>query len=167
LKITLEYGMSVLMSLEWLMNNAGPIVRWRTANELLLNITASKKSTLIRELLGTPLVQTWLSRLSLGDFPNPLDTLDARSLSRLGGIVHSGKITCLENVLGKLAEFGLQSGMPGLDERVLPLMRIFALKPDWKTGATFQNAWETLVKSVFAWVYCGWASLPIPRCRIS
>jgi hypothetical protein len=139
------------MSLEWLMDNSGPIVRWRTANELLTNNSASKRSTLIQGLLDAPLVQTWLNRLSLGDFSTPLDALNVHSLRKLGGIVHGGKEVCIENVLGKLAEFGLQSGMPGLDERVLPLMRIFSWKPGWETDAIFQNTWEILVKSVFAW----------------
>jgi hypothetical protein len=139
------------MSLDWLMDNAGPIIRWRTANELTTYIVASKKDSLIQQLLETPLVHTWLNRLSLGDFTAPLDAIDAQSLGKLGVLVHGSKCTCIENVLGKLAEFGLLAGMPGLDERVLPLMRIFHCKANWMKDATFQNAWEILVKSVFAW----------------
>ena len=137
--------------LDWLLENSGPIVRWRTATELCGDFPGSEAERLARELLATSPVLEWLSRLTLGDFPAPLDALDASTLGRLGGLVHGSKATCLENVLGKLAEFGLRAGMPGLDERALPLMRIFRWRADWQHDATFQHAWETLVKSVFAW----------------
>ena len=139
------------MILGWLMENAGPIVRWRVGNELIPNLPKIEKDTLARELLASPLVQEWLQRLTLGDFSTPLEALEAKSLGKLGSMVHGSKAACLENVLGKLSEFGLTSGMHELDERILPLRQIFRWKPDWKSDATFQNAWETLVKSVFAW----------------
>jgi hypothetical protein len=41
--------------------------------------------------------------------------------------------------------------MPDLDVRALPFMRIFCWQADWQSDATYRNAWETLVKSVFAW----------------
>ena len=69
----------------------------------------------------------------------------------MGGRVHGSKDACLENVLGKLGEFGLRAGLPELDESALPLMHIFRWKANWKSDATYQNAWETLTKSVFAW----------------
>jgi hypothetical protein len=140
-----------LLSLDWLMENAGPIIRWRVGNELLPEISESQRDLLTRELLATPLVQIWLGRLNLEEFSIPLDSLNTSSLGQLGGMVHGSKKNCLENVLGKLSEFGLCAGMAGLDERVLPLFRIFRWKADWKSDDTFQNAGETLVKSVFAW----------------
>jgi hypothetical protein len=120
-------------------------------NELCSEILDSEKDSLASSVIKEPLVQSWLNRLTLGDFPVVLDALNADTLGRLGEMVHGGKAECLENVLGKLAEFGLQAGMPGLDERVMPLMRIFRWTASWKTDATYQNAWETLVKSIFAW----------------
>jgi hypothetical protein len=137
--------------LDWLLENSGPIVGWRTATELCPEVLASEVDRLARQLLAAPPVVEWLNRLTLGDFPAPLDALDAVTLGRLGMLVHGGKASCLENVLGKLAEFGLRAGMPQLDERALPLMRIFRWRGDWQSDVTFQNAWETLVKSVFAW----------------
>ena len=143
--------MKEIDSLDWLMENAGPIIRWRTANELAPEILPFQRASLAGELLAAPLVQEWLGRLSLENFPAPLDSLDARALGWLGGKVHGSKAECLENVLGKLSEFGLRAGMAELDARMLPLMRIFRWRMDWQSDVTYQNAWETLVKSVFAW----------------
>jgi hypothetical protein len=138
-------------TLDWLLDHAGPVIRWRVINELAPEMLSSRKDALTQEVLATPLVKEWLHRLTLGDFLTPLDALDAASLGRLGGMVHGSKVGCLENVLGKLSEFGLRAGMPALDDRALPLMKIFSWTPYWKNDALFQNAWETLVKSVFSW----------------
>ena len=137
--------------LDWLLENSGPIVGWRTATELCPDVPASEVDRLAHDLLAAPPVVEWLNRLTLGDFATPLDALDAATLGRLGMLVHGSKAACLENVLGKLAEFGLRAGMPELDEHALPLMRIFRWRADWTSDVTFRNAWETLVKSVFAW----------------
>ena len=137
--------------LDWLLENSGPIVGWRTATELCPDVPAPELDRLEHELLTAPPVAEWLGRLTLEDFSTPLDALDAATLGRLGMLVHGGKASCLENVLGKLAEFGLRAGMTELDERAMPLMRIFRWRADWQSDVTFQNAWETLVKSVFAW----------------
>jgi hypothetical protein len=136
---------------DWLRENGNPIVRWRTANELQEDMPSSRLAALERELFAVPLVQGVLSRLTVGDLAAGLEDLDAPALGLLGGMVHGSKADCLENVLGRLAEYGLRAGSPELDERALPLMRIFRWQADWKSDATYQNAWETLVKSVFAW----------------
>jgi len=135
----------------WLMENSGPIVRWRTATELRQDLLPSERATLAEDLLAAPPVQEALGRLTLGGVATPLDALDAPSLGGLGNRVHGSKAACLENVFGKLAEYGLRAGMPGLDERALPLMRIFRWHPERKNDVIYGNAWETLVKSVFAW----------------
>lgn len=135
----------------WLLENGGPILRWRLETELGLEPSHSRRERLGRELLAAPPVQEWLARLSLEGFDAPLDGLDAESLRQLGNRVHGSKPACLENVFGKLAEFGLRAGMAELDRRALPLMRIFACRPDGQTDAVYRNAWEKLVKSVFAW----------------
>jgi len=132
----------------WLMQNAGPVVRWRTATELIRDSCYRKHLT--EELISHPAVRKWLERLSLDGLPTPLDMLDAACLKKLGSMVHGGKATCLENVFGKLAEFGLRAGMPQLDQRPLPFA-IFHWEPDWKKDIFFQVTWERLMKSIFAW----------------
>jgi hypothetical protein len=82
-------------ALDWLMQNAGPIIHWRVGNELLPEILPSSRESLAREVIAAPLVQEWLGRLTLGDFPAPLDALDAPTLGWLvGGRVHGSKAAC-------------------------------------------------------------------------
>lgn len=133
---------------EWLMSNGGPVVRWRTAVELMGG--SAGEDQLAREVISHPVVAQWIERLTFASLPAALDDLDAKSLRLLGNLVHGSKAACLENVYGKLAEFGLRAGMPELDCRPRPTV-IFRWKPDWKEDSTFLNAWEALVKSVFAW----------------
>ena len=136
---------------DWLLQASGPIVRWRTASELCRGFHEPELTRLRRELVDHPLVQTWLGRLSAGRSGVNLDRIDPRTLQQLGGKVHGSTCTALENVLGKLAEFGMQAGMAVLDEQMLPLMRVFTARAEWQGDTTFQSAWESLVKSVFAW----------------
>jgi hypothetical protein len=140
----------------WLIEAGGAVVCGRAARELPGCIACFAQDRLAMDALVTPIVQKWVERLSLGDLEVHLDSLDEKLFRRLGGMVHGGADRCLENVLGKLAEFGLRTGIPGeagqdLDRRLLALPPIFRWKSDWKQDTAFQNAWETLVKSVFAW----------------
>jgi len=136
---------------DWLMHNGAAIVRWRTATELRTDTSPADLPALERELLATHAVQGALGQLTVGDLASRLENLDPASLRRLGNLVHGGKATCLENVLGRLGEYGLRAGMPELDQRALPLMRIFCWHPDRRSDVIYGNAWEKLVKSVFAW----------------
>jgi hypothetical protein len=136
---------------EWLLVNGGPVVRYRTARELCGDLPQVEVERMERELLAAPLVEQWLARLDLGDLANELYLLTPPALARLGGLVHGSKPTALENVLGRLNELGLRAGPPAFDRQMLPLMRIFQWKGGWKADAQYQSAWESLVKSIFAW----------------
>ncbi len=137
--------------LDWLLVNGGPVVRYRTAHELCADLPALELKRFERELLALPLVQQGLARLDLGDFHGRLGQMnDARS-ARLGAMVHGSKPTSLENVLGRLNELGLRSGIPGLDQRMLPLMQIFGWQDNRPAMLRGQTSWATLLKSIFAW----------------
>jgi hypothetical protein len=138
-------------AIDWLFNQGGPVIRWRVASELFDDFPSGELTLLERDLLELPLIQTWLGRLTLGELGGRLERLDPEDLKQLGWLAHSSKQTALENVLGKLAELGLRSGMPGLDERMLPLSRIFRWRASLTDDALYQSAWESLVKSIFAW----------------
>lgn len=86
---------------EWLFEIGGPIVRYRTATELLPDCTDIDRELLLRELLACDEVQRWLANLGSGP-------------------VHHSKDTAAENALAKLCEYGLQAGIPALDQRALP-----------------------------------------------
>lgn len=140
----------------WLLENGGPVVRWRTASELVEEMPQPELDRLASEALAAPEVLAWLERLSLGDLESRLDALDEQLLGRLGGRIHGSKDTCLENVLGKLSEFGLKGGMPGeagqrLDKMMNSLAPIYRWNGEWKQDVLYRNTWETLSKSVFAW----------------
>jgi len=137
--------------LDWLLQNSGPVIRWRTASELVKDFPPSELRLLKDDLLAFPGVQSWLDRLVV-DMPNePPDWSDARVVRKLGWSVHSSQPSALENVLGKLSELGLRAGMPDLDERMLPLRQFFRWQSERKGEAIYQTAWESLVKSIFAW----------------
>jgi hypothetical protein len=83
---------------EWLLEHAGPTVRYRTAAELLDDPSAVDLERLERDLLASPLVKRWLPRLAAGEF-------------------HSMKNTAFENAMNKLVDLGLRAGMKPLDHR--------------------------------------------------
>ena len=136
---------------QWLLKNGGPVVRWRTASELVDDFSPIELERMRQDLLAFPLVQTWLGRMNPDGLGGNLETPSPEFLHQLGWMVHGSKNIQLENVLGKLAELGLRQGMPELDVRMLPLMNIFNPWSAWRVDTQFQSAWESLVKSVFAW----------------
>ena len=92
-------------SLNWLMENAGVIIRYRTAVELLGESDDTKVDLLRRNLLSDDLVKYWL-----GNLRPKFGTTD----------LHHSKPEAYENAMGKLYEFGLRKGMRVLDERTEP-----------------------------------------------
>jgi hypothetical protein len=94
---------------EWLLSTAGPIVRYRTAVELVDNCPPREKRRLLAELLKCAEVKRWLARLGKG----PL---------------HHSKDTAFENAAGKLLEYGLRAGIPAFDRKMRPYCRRAAAK---------------------------------------
>jgi hypothetical protein len=96
--------------ISFLMNQGGPILRWRTARELTPDDLAIDRESLFADLLACDEVHRWLNLLGSGP-------------------VHHSKDSSAENVLAKLAEYGLQAGLAELDERVLPYCAIEERQP--------------------------------------
>jgi hypothetical protein len=137
---------------EWLMQQGGPVVRYRTAVELLDMPSGSEVDRLSDDLLHFRLVQTWLERLNIGDLlKNDLEQnqLTESTLWKLAWVVHSSKNTALENVLGKLLELGLRAGLVEFDRRMQPFDQFFSLKIESGKGV-LQSAWFSLGSSIFA-----------------
>lgn len=86
----------------WLINNAGPIIRYRTATEFLHGEVETLSE---KEIVNSLLVRFWLEKL---------DTTPNRKT------LHGAKSNNYENVMGKLFEFGLRKGNPVLDEKTKP-----------------------------------------------
>jgi len=90
----------------WLLENGGPIVRYRTAVELG-QPSRTEENGLRKDLLSSPLVQSWLNRLTPGR-------------------IHNSKDTDFENAMGKLVEFGLKAGLTDFDKRTAPFRAGFS-----------------------------------------
>ena len=86
------------MMIDWLMEEGGPAIRYRTVTEL--GGIGENPAVLEDLLLQSPLTQAWLHRITRDTSFNA---------------IHGSKHTCFENVLGKLAQLGCRSGMPVLD----------------------------------------------------
>jgi hypothetical protein len=85
----------------WLLARGGPIVRYRTATELLDDPSGLDLPQLQAELLASEEVQCWLRNLGAGP-------------------VHHSMDASAENAMAKLLEYGLRAGIPALDEKALP-----------------------------------------------
>jgi hypothetical protein len=79
--------------LEWLYENSGPVIRLRLIREFGIDTTAEKKT--LTEVLALPETHFWLENLAISKR------------------VHDGHCDRLENIAGKLHEFGL-TGYPKL-----------------------------------------------------
>ena len=104
----------------WLFENGGPVIRYRTATELSPSEKSFDIQPLTDAMLQSPQVQKWFNnlippRLLLN---NPTTTPHVLSSGIME--VHGSKPDNLENVLGKLTDFGVKKGVPELDERTLP-----------------------------------------------
>ena len=115
-------------TLEWLLENGGPAIRYRTAIELLDDPTGVDLDELTAALLESPVVNGWLERLIPGTGFNQL---------------HGSKPTTYESAMGKLTQLGCRRGMPPFDERVRPfrdwLAQTMRDAQDWSWMA-FQRA---------------------------
>jgi hypothetical protein len=89
----------------FLLNQGGPILRWLTVKELLLEESTLGHEALLANLLACPEVCHWLNLLDKGP-------------------VHHSMDSSAENVMAKLAEYGLRAGLADLDECLLPYCAI-------------------------------------------
>ena len=85
----------------FLMAHGGPVLRWRTANELIGFGHGIDLAALRSDLLAFSEVRRWLDLLGSGP-------------------VHHSKDSSAENALAKLCEYGLRAGIKELDEHALP-----------------------------------------------
>ncbi len=130
---------------EWLMENAGPVIRYRTNHELLGQTSSIQE----KELLDSKIVQRWLKYL----------TLKFRA-----GQLHNAKPDAFENTMGKLFEFGLRRGMKPLDKHVKPFIDWLKNDTHWfskilisgflcMTGYSDENSVDIAVQTRLETVY--------------
>jgi hypothetical protein len=97
---------------QWLFENSGPAIRYRTATELMDRSADVDPGALSADLLSSTMVRQWLDRLGQ---PGGLTSL------------HGSKPEAFENVCAKLCDLGLRAGMlDDLDDKMLPFRRHLA-----------------------------------------
>lgn len=89
----------------WLLQNAGPCIRFRTLVDILQEQDVGVVSRALDEMLHSPEILEWITRLIL--------KFDIASL-------HSSRIDAFENVMGKLVQLGLRAGLQPFDNKTLP-----------------------------------------------
>jgi hypothetical protein len=115
------------------MENAGPVIRYRIAREMLPERDAPR--SFIRERLRSELVRHWLG--SLGS-----------DCGRSG--LHGARPETYENVMGKLYEFGFRKGMPELDRRTVSFRKWMGDQYDRPISGYLPVFHRTLVASFLA-----------------
>jgi len=110
------------------MNNAGPVIKYRTSMELLHEENERKPPE--KELLCSGLVRFWLDNLKPSFGRNAL---------------HGAKTENYENVMGKLFEFGLRKGNPALDSRTAPFREWLEQQIGLSNEGYFPVFYRTLV----------------------
>ncbi len=104
---------------EWLLENGGPVIRFRTAGELLPDALMLDRTKLRTELLTSSQVRLWLHRLK-----------DVRK-------IHDSGNDRFENVVGKLLEFGLTADCSEFQELLRPFLSHLDRGPVHKQGMMF------------------------------
>ena len=133
----------------WLFENGGPVIRYRTATELYPSSSSLNIKRLTDELMQSPQVRMWLERLEPAFFlTHPPATKRANTMAL--NEVHGSKPTTLENVIGKLTDFGLKKGIPELDQRTLLYRKWLEENPECPRDYTFHIFLKTLIAAFFA-----------------
>ncbi len=85
-------------TIEWLANEGGPVIKWLTFKHFGAVASDYDEVRLRKNLIECSLVKKWLGNLNDAQY------------------IHGSFDTCLENVMGKLIEFGLDVSFPPISE---------------------------------------------------
>ncbi len=97
--------------IKWLLSESGPVIQYRTAVELAGDRALSDYNSLLTALLQTEKTRWLLEQM---DHFGPITQVDIRVLNALHGV----KPTCLENIIPRLLERGLRTGIAVFDEKM-------------------------------------------------
>jgi len=116
---------------EWLLENGGPVIRYRTARELTADDAGLDRAKLLQEVLVSPMVRLWLDRL------------------KGVGKIHDSGNDRFENVVGKLLEFGITAECEQFRQFLQPFVSYLDRGPANKHGMMFVLC-ATIVASALA-----------------
>jgi hypothetical protein len=119
----------------WLLDNGGPIIRFRTLVDIFEEQDVGTVSRALKEMTESPVVVKWLelvgSSLSFND-------------------VHSGKQDAFENVIAKLVQLGWRAGLQPFDTKTLPFRVWLSECVEKVPEAAHEVFKRTLIASVLA-----------------
>ena len=115
------YSMKDRELIDWLLENGGPAIQLRKAEEVGEDLTSREFAPFISELLEIETVQQILGYL------DAFSILEQTEVSKktIHDLVHCYRETSLENFFPRLLSLGFRAGMPVLDEKMQVLRRVF------------------------------------------
>ena len=131
----------------WLVENAGPVIRYRTLREVLEIEDLELISNALDRLLSSKLVKKWLEQL----------------VPRMGfHAFHSSQPTAFENAMGKLVQLGLDAGLQQLDVRTIKFRNWLAesLRSEMYESVGPWNGFSELLLASFL-TYAGYDTTPV------
>ncbi len=121
---------------EWLVRNAGPIIRYRTLVDIIEEQDVGRVGRALRDLNNSSDVKKWLS------FLQPNTKFQA---------VHVGKPEAYENTMGNLVQLGLRAGLQPFDNKTLPFRVWLSENFDVPSGVAHAVFHRTIVASFLAY----------------
>ncbi|MFW9799078.1 MAG: hypothetical protein ACFFD9_01450 [Candidatus Thorarchaeota archaeon] len=121
---------------QWLIDNAGPAIRFRTLVELVEEQNVEKVSKALGDFLASSSVNTWLERLH--------PRFEMKEL-------HSSSPEAFENVMGKLGQLGMRAGLQPFDGMTLPFRVWLSEGIEPGVGHPFRLFLRTIVASFLAY----------------
>jgi uncharacterized protein YeaO (DUF488 family) len=119
----------------WLLDNGGPIIRYRTLVDIFEEQDVGTVSRAMREMVESPEVVKWL------DLIEPSLTFND---------VHSGRQNAFENVVAKLVQFGWRAGLQPFDGKTLPFRVWLSENIDKEPEVSHEVFKRTVIASVLA-----------------
>ncbi len=121
---------------QWLIDNAGPVIRFRTIVELVEEQNVEIVSKVLNDFLASKSVKTWLERL------HPKFEMKE---------IHSSSPEAFENVMGKLGQLGMRAGLQPFDGMTLPSRVWLSEGIEPEIGHPFRVFLRTIVASLLAY----------------
>jgi len=119
----------------WLLDNGGPIIRFRTLVDILEEQDVGIISRALNDLIESSEVAKWLDLIEHGIALND---------------VHSSRPSAFENVIGKLVQLGWRAGLQPFDNKTLFFRVWLSENVDKEPVAAHEIFKRTLIASVLA-----------------
>lgn len=107
--------MRTLDLFEWLVENGGPVIHYRTVTELAENVINVDVESLKCKLLDSEAVKSWLDKLQ----SHEVRVEQTKKGLLRSNFFHGGRDINIEVVLPKLSQLGIRAGMTEFDDKTV------------------------------------------------